>query len=133
MRGPRHASLPAEIFSGLDIQLKILQSLPTLLQNYADHLEGDLHATILQLCTTLLQVKTAAVSNTASATLQQTVSLLFERVEVENGTTFVRRLSSHLLTFCKLEQMKVIHLLTCSSAMRLSKYDQRRTTHIGYS
>lgn len=71
---------------GLDVQLKILQSLPSLLQNYGNLLEGELQAMVLQLCTALQQVKNSAVSGTASATLQQIITSLYDKVEAEDGT-----------------------------------------------
>ncbi|KAK4506569.1 hypothetical protein PRZ48_000301 [Zasmidium cellare] len=40
---------------GLDVQLKILQALPSLLQNYAADLEGDLLSGALQLVTTVFE------------------------------------------------------------------------------
>lgn len=67
------------------MQLKILQSLPQLLQNYGDTLEGDLQSSLLQVCATLQQTKAITVSSTASAILQQIISLLFEKVENEDG------------------------------------------------
>lgn len=70
---------------GLDVQLRVLQSLPQLLQNYSDALQGELQSSLLQVCITLQQSKTAAVSGTASAILQQIVSLLYEKVESEDG------------------------------------------------
>jgi hypothetical protein len=70
---------------GLDVQLKILQSLPQLIQLHGDVLEGELQATVLQVCCTLQQVKAAVISSTASATFQQIVTLLFEKVEQEDG------------------------------------------------
>ena len=71
---------------GLDIQLKILQALPSLLQNYADALEDELQAIVLQICTSMQQVKAISVASTASATLQQAFSFLFEKVEAEDGS-----------------------------------------------
>lgn len=69
---------------GLDIQLKILQSLPSLLQYYSNDLSGELLANTLEICATLQASKTIAVSSTAAATLQQLVVLAFERVEKED-------------------------------------------------
>jgi len=74
--------------SGLDVQLKILQCLTQLLQLYGDVLEGDLQSLVLQICSTLQQIKSAAISSTASATFQQIVTLLFEKVEKEDSKTF---------------------------------------------
>ncbi|KAJ5679437.1 hypothetical protein N7462_007681 [Penicillium macrosclerotiorum] len=68
----------------LDIQLKILQSLPSLLQFYSNDLKGDLLANTLELCATLQASKTIAVSSTAAATLQQLVVSTFERVASED-------------------------------------------------
>lgn len=70
---------------GLDIQLKILQALPSLLQNYADDLKGDLLSEALQLSASLAAAKTSTVSGVAAATLQQLVTTLFEKVAVEDG------------------------------------------------
>ncbi|KAJ5217313.1 hypothetical protein N7468_010321 [Penicillium chermesinum] len=68
----------------LDIQLKILQSLPSLLQFYSDELSGSLLANTLEICATLQASKTIAVSSTAAATLQQLVVSTFERVANED-------------------------------------------------
>ncbi|KAE8375125.1 hypothetical protein BDV26DRAFT_295316 [Aspergillus bertholletiae] len=70
----------------LDIQLKILQSLPSLLQHYSNDLGGELLVTTLEICATLQASKTLAVSSTAAATLQQLIVSTFERVLVEDKT-----------------------------------------------
>ncbi|KAL4811233.1 hypothetical protein BDV18DRAFT_7104 [Aspergillus unguis] len=89
-------SLPSErlkdVLSGLkeitnltlDIQLKILQTLPSLLQHYSNELGGELLVTTLEICATLQSSKTLAVSSTAAATLQQLVVSTFERVSIED-------------------------------------------------
>ncbi|KAL5332932.1 hypothetical protein BJX70DRAFT_89236 [Aspergillus crustosus] len=89
-------SLPSErlkdVLSGLkeitsltlDIQLKILQTLPSLLQHYSNELGGELLVTTLEICATLQSSKTLAVSSTAAATLQQLVVSTFERVPIED-------------------------------------------------
>ncbi|KAJ9602049.1 Endocytosis and vacuole integrity protein [Cladophialophora chaetospira] len=64
--------------AGYEPQLKILQTLPSLLQLYADDVHGDILASILELCAVLQSSKTAIVSNTAAATFQQLVSSVFE-------------------------------------------------------
>lgn len=69
---------------GLDIQLKILQALPALAQNYAQDLKGDHLAAALHVCAALQAVKTATISGVASATLQQLVVAVFEKVGVED-------------------------------------------------
>ncbi|KAI6250451.1 hypothetical protein HI914_02033 [Erysiphe necator] len=70
--------------AGLDVQLKILQALPFLLQNYADDLKGELVATTLNICTVLQSSKNGIVSNTAAATLQQLVVTVFDNVVAED-------------------------------------------------
>ncbi|KAF1951489.1 hypothetical protein CC80DRAFT_538953 [Byssothecium circinans] len=67
-----------------DVQLKILQALPSLIQNYPTEIRGDLLSTILQICSALQNVKNFAVSNTAAATLQQLVFAVFDRVSSED-------------------------------------------------
>ncbi|CAK7264581.1 Endocytosis and vacuole integrity protein [Sporothrix epigloea] len=69
---------------GLDVQLRILQSLPSLLQNYADNISGDLLITSLNICFTLQASKNVVVNNTASATLQQLLISVFDKVVAED-------------------------------------------------
>lgn len=72
----------------LDIQLKVLQALPSLLQNYASSLTGELLVNAFQVCFLLYSSKTAVVSNTAAAALQQLVNSTFEKAALKDeGTT----------------------------------------------
>jgi hypothetical protein len=71
---------------GHDVQLKILQALPSLLQNYSTEVRGDQLSTVLHICSGLQNAKNPAVSNTAAATLQQLVTTVFDRVASEDGT-----------------------------------------------
>jgi hypothetical protein len=71
---------------GHDIQLKILQALPSLLQNYPAEIRGDSLSAVLQICSSLQNAKNFAVSNTAAATLQQLVIVVYDRVASEDGT-----------------------------------------------
>ncbi|CAG8574494.1 6023_t:CDS:2 [Paraglomus occultum] len=71
------------VSQGVDIQLKILQTLPSLLSNY-DSLHGDLLAEALLLCFRLQDSKIVVVNNTAAATLRQLVINIFEKVELED-------------------------------------------------
>ncbi|KAG0649633.1 mon2 [Hyphodiscus hymeniophilus] len=70
--------------AGLDVQLKILQALPSLLQNYAEDLKGELLAASLNICTILQASKNGIVNNTAAATLQQLVVSVFDKVLAED-------------------------------------------------
>ncbi|TIC92461.1 MON2-like protein [Colletotrichum higginsianum] len=72
--------------AGLDVQLKILQALPSLLQNYATDLKGDLLITALNICFILQSSKNAIVNNTSAATLQQLVVSVFDKVVTEDKT-----------------------------------------------
>ena len=67
----------------LDIQLKILQALPSLLQNYASSLTDRLLLTAFQVCFLLYNSRTSVVSNTAAAALQQLVNSTFEKAGEE--------------------------------------------------
>ncbi|GAB7325523.1 hypothetical protein MBLNU13_g09528t1 [Cladosporium sp. NU13] len=69
---------------GFDIQLKVLQALPSLVQNYSDDLKGDLLSGTLQVCSSLQAAKVQTVSGVAAATLQQLVTTVFERVAAED-------------------------------------------------
>jgi hypothetical protein len=55
--------------TGIDIQLKILQALPPLLQNYADDLQGPLLGEALLICAILQGSKMGVVNNTAAASM----------------------------------------------------------------
>ncbi|KAJ3529063.1 hypothetical protein NM208_g9926 [Fusarium decemcellulare] len=70
--------------AGLDVQLKILQALPSLLQNYASDLKGNLLVTALNICFTLQSSKNAIVNHTSAATLQQLVVSVFDKVVAED-------------------------------------------------
>jgi hypothetical protein len=70
---------------GLDVQLKVLQALPSLVQNYADDLKGDLLSGALQVCSSLQAAKVQTVSGVAAATLQSLVTTVFERVAIEDA------------------------------------------------
>ncbi|KAI0595176.1 endosomal peripheral membrane protein [Biscogniauxia sp. FL1348] len=70
--------------AGLDVQLKILQALPTLLQNYANDIKGDLLVTALNICFILQTSKNGVVNHTSAATLQQLVMTVFEKVTAED-------------------------------------------------
>ncbi|SPO04815.1 related to MON2 Peripheral membrane protein with a role in endocytosis and vacuole integrity [Cephalotrichum gorgonifer] len=70
--------------AGLDVQLKILQALPSLLQNYAPELRGDLLVTALNICFVLQASRNAVVNNTSAATLQQLVVSVFDKVVAED-------------------------------------------------
>ncbi|KAI0016767.1 hypothetical protein F4780DRAFT_757853 [Xylariomycetidae sp. FL0641] len=72
--------------AGLDVQLKILQALPSLLQNYAIDIKGDLLVTALNICFILQTSKNGVVNNTSAATLQQLVMTVFEKVTAEDKT-----------------------------------------------
>ncbi|KAK3941430.1 hypothetical protein QBC46DRAFT_458309 [Diplogelasinospora grovesii] len=74
--------------AGLDVQLKILQALPSLLSNYASDLKEELLVTALNICFILQSSKNAIVNNTSAATLQQLVVSVFDKVVAEdkNGT-----------------------------------------------
>ena len=70
----------------LDIQLKVLQALPSLLQNYATSLTGKLLVNAFQVSFLLYSSKTAVVSNTAAAALQQLVNSTFEKAASDHDS-----------------------------------------------
>lgn len=71
--------------AGVDAQLKILQALPTLLQNYAIDIKGDLLVTALNICFILQTSKNGIINNTSAATLQQLVVSVFDKVVTEDS------------------------------------------------
>ncbi|KAL8807659.1 MAG: hypothetical protein Q9200_004595 [Gallowayella weberi] len=77
----------AQLAAGLDVQLKVLQAVPSLLQNYADNLQGKLMLSTFRVCFALHSSKIAVVANTAAASLQQLLSFVFEKVAAEDDET----------------------------------------------
>ncbi|KAK6335574.1 hypothetical protein TWF696_002344 [Orbilia brochopaga] len=69
---------------GSDIQLKILQALPPLLQNYASSISGRHLEETLAICSSLQGTKIAVVNSTAAATLQQLIISVFDKVSAED-------------------------------------------------
>ncbi|KAJ9651869.1 Endocytosis and vacuole integrity protein [Neophaeococcomyces mojaviensis] len=63
----------------LEVQLKILQTLPFLLQLYAEDLHGEAMSRTLGVSADLSSSKMSMVSSTAGATFQQLVAAVFER------------------------------------------------------
>jgi hypothetical protein len=63
-----------------ETQLKILQTLTALHQNYPSEVNGDVLGVVLEICATLQSSKNTSVSKTAAATFQQLVISVFERV-----------------------------------------------------
>lgn len=69
----------------VDIQLRVLQILPTFFQSYNQFINGELVAKILLVCSILQSYnKTPMVINTAGATEQQIMLSLFEKVLEED-------------------------------------------------
>ncbi|KAG8736515.1 hypothetical protein FRC10_009226 [Ceratobasidium sp. 414] len=70
------------ISQGVDIQLKILQTLLSLLTNFPD-IHDDLLGEALLLCFRLQDSRIAVVSSTAAATLRQLVMFIFDKLIAE--------------------------------------------------
>lgn len=117
--------------AGLDVQLKILQALPSLLQNYSADLKGNLLVTALNICFVLQGSKNAIVNNTAAATLQQLVVTVFDKVIAEDSMYYASPLRLPLLTGQK--PGPIAHLLALHRPVmgRLS-YAQLPWTRIEY-
>lgn len=64
---PTSRDTPTNLSIGVEIQLKILQALPPLLQNYAEDLKGNLLGEALLICSILQGSKMGVVNNTAAA------------------------------------------------------------------
>ncbi|MCJ1311492.1 hypothetical protein MMC25_005164 [Agyrium rufum] len=82
---------------GNDVQLKVLQVLPSLLQNYAAQLKGHLLSTAVEVCSVLLASKTSVISSTAAASLQQVVVSVFGKVAAEDEAPSSEEASREIL------------------------------------
>ena len=71
----------------LEVQLKILQTLPSLLQLYAADLYGEALSRILAISADLSASKLPMVSSTAGATFQQLVNTVFARIPSSTKST----------------------------------------------
>ncbi|CAG8707742.1 6919_t:CDS:2, partial [Racocetra fulgida] len=71
------------VFQGVEVQLKILQTIPPLINNYQS-LQGDLLIDALLICFRIQDSKAVVVSNTAAATLRQLVINIFEKILLED-------------------------------------------------
>lgn len=67
-----------------EVQLKVLQALPALVQNYADSLRGSLLSSALEVCASLQNAKLHSVASVAAATMQQLTTNVFEKVGKED-------------------------------------------------
>ncbi|EGV65239.1 Endocytosis and vacuole integrity protein [Yamadazyma tenuis] len=68
----------------IDIQLRILQCLPSLMQTYGTHIRGVLLLNLLSICSSLTSNnKSTVVINTASATLQQLFTNIYDLIPVD--------------------------------------------------
>ncbi|ETN36276.1 uncharacterized protein HMPREF1541_08553 [Cyphellophora europaea CBS 101466] len=72
-----------------DVQLKILQTLPALLQLYGTQIHGQLLARTLEICAILQSSKTPLVSSSAGATLWQLIASVFEEASHEQTSSEV--------------------------------------------
>lgn len=90
------------------MQLRILQILPALTQNYPAELKDDALSSVLQLCSTLQNVRAYAISNTATATLQHLVSSTFDKVATEDGRYNCQNDPDPTNTHVKKERMKYL-------------------------
>lgn len=68
----------------------MLQALPLLLQNYSTELRGPLLISAFQVCFLLQGSKTAVVSRTAAASLQQFLAFTFDKVTSADGKTPIK-------------------------------------------
>jgi hypothetical protein len=112
--------------ASLDVQLKILQGLPSLLQNYSADIKGDLLVTALNVCFILQTSKNAIVNNTSAATLQQLVVFVFDKVVAEDSEYDGRwRLMQSGLTGISCQETQAI--------CQLSARRQRRTAQSSFA
>lgn len=75
------------VSTSYDVQLKILQTLPALLQLYSNQIHGELLARTLETCAILQGSKTTLVSSSAGATLWQLIASVFDSASQEQANT----------------------------------------------
>ena len=82
---PTVRALKNVLHVGVDLQLRILQILPSLLTTYPQSTKGEALYECLRLCHALCLTKTGGISNTAIATFQQMVVSVYDRVAAGDG------------------------------------------------
>lgn len=74
-------SLTEALNSGNEIQVKILQLLPSFFQLYSTRINNDSLGKLLNICTTLqTNIKSPIIVNTSQATFSQLINIAFEKV-----------------------------------------------------
>ncbi|CAO3586280.1 unnamed protein product [Absidia cylindrospora] len=95
---------------GVDIQLKILQTVLPLLTNY-NSVHDDILAEALLICFRLQDSKIVVVNNTAAATLRQLVIYVFDKVAEEDKQELPPDVATHSL---KLSEDTTLSLHPCA-------------------
>ena len=70
-----------------EIQLKILQTVPLLIDRSGSGISQDLMCQAFGICFRFLDMKSSMIRNTAMATLRQIISLLFDCVEKQHAVS----------------------------------------------
>ncbi|RCI05076.1 hypothetical protein CU098_010695 [Rhizopus stolonifer] len=91
---------------GMDIQLKILQTVLPLLSNYRS-VHDDILAEALLICFRLQDSKIAVVNNTAAATLRQLVIFVFDKVAKEDTLNLPESDTIHEIEISTGEKIKL--------------------------
>ncbi|KAI8343085.1 hypothetical protein BC941DRAFT_410389 [Chlamydoabsidia padenii] len=95
---------------GVDIQLKILQTVLPLLTNY-NNVHDDILAEALLICFRLQDSKIIVVNNTAAATLRQLVIYVFDKVTEEDKQELPSETATHVV---KLANETTVSLQPCA-------------------
>ncbi|CEG64314.1 hypothetical protein RMATCC62417_01309 [Rhizopus microsporus] len=92
---------------GVDIQLKILQTVLPLLNNYRS-VHDDILAEALLICFRLQDSKAMVVNNTAVATLRQLVIFVFDKVTKEDSLGLQQSDATHEIEISSGEKIKLL-------------------------
>lgn len=75
------------ISQNVEVQLKVLQALPPMLQNYTDYLGGEAIGKMLLIASELQASRSGVVHGTAAAALQQLVVAMYEKITAEDDAS----------------------------------------------
>ncbi|KAG0149101.1 hypothetical protein CROQUDRAFT_74492 [Cronartium quercuum f. sp. fusiforme G11] len=110
---------------GVEIQLRILQTLPSLFSRCSLHLHDSLLADALLLCFRLQDSRIGVVSSTSAATLRQLVMVVFEGVAAEDQAVKVATASGVPLDPTRTETDFVVSI---PAFEKLNSADEAETT-----